>query len=154
PRGNHYLFVLVDMHSRFVVLRAIATKQMSTIAQTLFDVFTLLGFPRIVQSDNGSEFVNTAIKQLFDGANIDHRLTLPFHPRSNGLVERSVQTAVSTIKKFLDGAQNDWDAVVPFAQFAMNTKVATIHNSTPYSVLFGRHANLLEDFSATGVAAP
>jgi hypothetical protein len=44
------MFVLVDIHSRFVVLRAIADKRMATIALTLFDVFTLLGFPKIVQS--------------------------------------------------------------------------------------------------------
>src|SRR5215468_2719889 len=86
--------------------------------------------------------------QLFDGAKIDHRLTTSYHPRANGVAERTVQTAVSTIKKLLEGAQNDWDLTIPFAQFSMNTKVAAIHNSTPYSVLFGHYANLFEDFSA------
>ena len=57
-RGNHYLFVLVDIHSRFVWLRAIPDKQSVTIGSTLFDAFTTFGFPKIVQSDNGTEFVN------------------------------------------------------------------------------------------------
>jgi hypothetical protein len=125
---------------------------MATIALMLFDVFTLLGFPKIVQSDNGTEFVNSAVKQLFDGAKIDHRLTTPYHPRANGVAERTVQTAVSTIKKLLEGAQNDWDLTIPFAQFSMNTKVAAIHNSTPYSVLFGHNASLFEDFSSVAEA--
>jgi len=59
-----------------------------------------------------------------------------------------VQTSVSTIKKLLDGVQKEWDMTVPFVQFAMNTKIAAIHESTPFSVLFGRGANLLADSSS------
>jgi transposase InsO family protein len=148
PRGNHYLFVLIDIHSRFVCLRAIPDKRMATIGSTLFDVFTTFGFPKIVQSDNGTEFVNAVLKQLFFGAKIDHRLITPYHPRANGIAERTVQTAVSTIKKLLDGVQKEWDMSVPFTQFAMNTKVAAIHKSTPFSVLFGRSMNQFADFSS------
>jgi transposase InsO family protein len=147
-RGNHYLFVLVDLHSRWVCLRAIPDKQSATIATTLFDVCATFGFPKIVQSDNGSEFVNSVVKQLFDGAKIDHRLTTPYHPRANGIAERTVQTATSTIKKLLDGAQPDWDASVPFVQFSMNTKVAHIHRSTPFAVMFGRAPNQFADHSS------
>ena len=148
PRANHYLLIVVCVHSRFVVLRAIPDKQMTTVCAALFDIFTTFGFPKIVQSDNGTEFVNSAIRQLFDSGKVDHRLVTPYHPRANGVAERTVQTAVSTIKKMLDGAQHDWDLTVPFVQYAINTKVAAIHNSTPFAVLFGRSANQFADFSA------
>jgi Chromo (CHRromatin Organisation MOdifier) domain len=36
---------------------------------------------------------------------------------------------------------------VPFVQYAMNAKVATIHNSTPFAALFGRNPNQFVDFS-------
>jgi hypothetical protein len=122
---------------------------MTTVGSTLFDVFTTFGFPKIVQSDNGTEFVNSVLKHLFDGAKVDHRLVTPYHPRANGIAERTVQTSVSTIKKLLDGAQKDWDMAVPFVQFAMNTKVAAIHKTTPFAAVFGRSTNLFADFSAT-----
>ena len=149
PRGNHYLFVLVDIHTRFVCLRAMPDKKMATVGATLFDVFTAFGFPKIVQSDNGAEFVNSVLEHLFAGAKVDHRLITPYHPRANGIAERTVQTSVSTIKKLLDGAHKDWDMTVPFVQYAMNAKVAAIHKSTPFAVLFGRSANLFADFSST-----
>jgi hypothetical protein len=152
-RGNHYLFVLVDIHSRFVCLRAIPDKRMATIGSTLFGVFTTFGFPKIVQSDNGTEFVNSVLKHLFDGAKIDHRLVTPYHPRANGIAERNVQTATSTIKKLLDGVQKDWDLTVPFVQFAMNSKVVAIHKSAPFSVLFGRRPNQFADFSMVSEAS-
>ena len=151
--GNHYLLVVVDVHSRFVYLRAIPDKQSSTVGRTLFDIFTLLGFPKVLQSDRGAEFINSVMKELCAGARIDQRMVTPYHPRANGVAERHVQTAVATVKKMIDGAAKDWDAAVPFAQFAMNTKVARIHRSTPFAVVFGRHANPLDDFSAA-VAAP
>jgi Chromo (CHRromatin Organisation MOdifier) domain len=110
-------------------------------------VFTTLGFPKIVQSDNGTEFVNRVLKHLFDRAKIDHRLVAPYHPRANGVAERTVQTAVTAIKKLLDGVQGDWDLTVPFVQFAVNSKVAAIHKSTPFAVVFGRNPNKLTDFS-------
>ena len=139
-RGNTYLFVLVDVHSRFVCLRAIPDKRMVTIGSTLFEVCTTFGFPKTIQSDNGTEFVNKVLKHLFTEANIDHRLVTPYHPRANGIAERSVQTTVTAIKKLLDGVHKDWDTAVPFVQFAMNSKVAAIHKSTPFAVVFGRGA--------------
>jgi hypothetical protein len=149
PRGNTYLLVLIDIHSRFACLRAIPDKCSPTIGATLFHIFTSFGFPKIIQSDQGTEFVNSLVKHLADAAKIDHRLITPYHPRANGLAERTVQSAVQTIKKLLDGAQNDWDATVPFVQYALNTKVATIHRSTPFAVMYGRRPNLFADHSAT-----
>jgi RNase H-like domain found in reverse transcriptase/Reverse transcriptase (RNA-dependent DNA polymerase)/Integrase core domain/Integrase zinc binding domain/Chromo (CHRromatin Organisation MOdifier) domain len=153
PAANHYLFVLVDVHSRFVILRAIPDKRSATVGAVLFDIFTTFGFPRVVQSDNGAEFVNKVIRDLTSSAKVDHRLITPYHPRANGVAERTVQTATSTIKKMLDGAQNDWDAAVPFAQFAINTKTANIHHTAPFAVMFGRQSNLLDDYS-TAISVP
>ena len=149
PRGNHYLFVLVDIHSRFVWLRAIPDKRSATVGAALFEVFTTLGFPKVVQSDNGTEFVNAALKHLFTQAKVDHRLVTPYHPRANGIAERTVQTATTAIKKLLDGAHGEWDIAVPFVQFAINTKVAAIHKSTPFAVAFGRGPNQLTHFDTT-----
>jgi transposase InsO family protein len=146
-RGNHYLFVLVDIHSRFVWLRALPDKKSATIGAALFEAFTTFGFPKVVQSDNGTEFVNRTLRHLFGQAKVDHRLVSPYHPRANGVAERTVQTVVNSLKKLLEGESEEWDAAIPFTQFAVNAKVATIHNSAPFAVVFGRSPNKLTDFS-------
>ena len=56
--GKKYILVFVDIFTRFVILRAIPNKKAITIARQLVDIFLLLGFPKIIQSDNGLEFVN------------------------------------------------------------------------------------------------
>lgn len=62
--GNVRLLVLVDICTRFVFLVPLKDKTAKTIATELFKIFTLIGFPRILQSDNGKEFVNDALKVM------------------------------------------------------------------------------------------
>ena len=56
--GNTYVLVVVDVCTRFCFLEAIPNKEAITIANAQYKLFCLLGFPKIVQSDNGSEFKN------------------------------------------------------------------------------------------------
>ncbi|CDH61111.1 hypothetical protein RO3G_12679 [Lichtheimia corymbifera JMRC:FSU:9682] len=63
-RGNNYLLVLIDICTRFCILRPIADKQSHTIVQTLVQVFCDFGLPRILQSDNGTEFINDLMSRL------------------------------------------------------------------------------------------
>jgi hypothetical protein len=145
--------VLIDVHSRFVLLKAIPDKRMETIAALWLDIFTTFGFPKIIQSDNGSEFVNHTVKKMLELSKIDHRLVSPYHPRANGVAERAVQTASQAIKKLLKGVKQQWDAYVPFVQYCMNQKVAERHRLRPFSVMFGRQANGFANFTDEAVPA-
>jgi transposase InsO family protein len=142
-----YLMVMVDVATRFVFLRTLPNKETATIAAALFKVCCDVGFPMIIQSDNGKEFVSALVQTWTTAAGIDHRLISPYHPRANGLAERNVQTAKATIYKHLKGKEGDWAMYVPQVQFFINTKIANIHNSTPYSLMFGRSHNLFRDYS-------
>ena len=66
----------------------------------------------MLQSDNGSAFVNSIIKQLMSLGGIDHRLVSPYHPRANGLAERHVRTVMESIRKSMDKAEDSWSAGV------------------------------------------
>src|SRR3989338_5455332 len=56
--GYNYGLVVVDVATRYVFLRPLQTKEATAVASALFLLFTDVGFPRILQSDNGKEFVN------------------------------------------------------------------------------------------------
>jgi transposase InsO family protein len=109
--GYIYMLVLVEICTKFVFLRPLPNKTMDTISNTLFEAFYLLGFPKIIQSDNGTEFVNQVIKALTTTARIDHRLITPYNPRANGAAERYVQTASNAILKELQGHDDQWDGI-------------------------------------------
>jgi transposase InsO family protein len=151
--GNHFLHVLIDVHSRFVLLKAIPDKRMETIAALWLDVFTTFGFPKIIQSDNGSEFVNKVVKAMLSASKVEHRLISPYHPRANGVAERAVQTATRAIKKMLAGIKHTWDVYAPFVQFCINQKISERHQHRPFEVVFGRRANAFSDFADTTIPA-
>ena len=144
--NNTYLLVMVDICTRYCVLRPIPNKQSDTIVKTLIQIFGDYGFPRYLQSDNGTEFVNTLVKLLSEATGFDHRLVTPYHPRANGVAERWVQTSVRTLRKLIKGALKDWDHFVPCVQLAINAKISERHDSAPFSLMFARKMNTFGDY--------
>jgi len=144
--GNKYYLVLIDIATRFIFLRAIPDKGKFTIAQVLFRIFCEIGFPKILQHDNGTEFLNDILKALKHISKIDERIISPYHHRSNGVVERSNRTTADMIYKAVEGMIRDWDSHLPKVQWAHNTRVVELHGSSPYSLMFARQPNDLIDY--------
>jgi hypothetical protein len=55
PRGFNVLLVVVCVFTRYVFLRALPDKTASSVAAALFCIFADFGFPKTIQSDNGTE---------------------------------------------------------------------------------------------------
>ena len=149
--GHVYLFVLVDVFSGFVMLKPLMNKKTTTIARALLEICSVLGFPRILQSDNGKEFASSVIKSMMSLHGVQHRLISSYNPRADGKVERTVGTVKRTLQKLLEGANRDryWHLHVPFVQYSYNDKVQDITGATAFSVMLGRlpndHVSYLKD---------
>jgi transposase InsO family protein len=143
------ILIVIDVFTRFVLLRPLKDKRAVSIATELFKIFVDFGHPRIIQSDNGLEFVNNIIASVMKLYAIDKRVTVPYHPRANGIVERSVRTTLALIKKSIQGEGTDWKRVLPSVQLMVNNRIASIHGSTPFSVMFARKLNPFRDFEDT-----
>lgn len=148
-RRNNYLFVCVDICTRFVLLKPITDKTAVTVATTVLEITCTFGFPKILQSDNGTEFVNSLIKIIKTTAGFEHRLITPYHPQANGVAERYVQSTMRSIRKSTDGVRKDWNLYVYPTMLALNLKVAARHGSTPFSLMFARTANGFQNFTAS-----
>ncbi|SAL96833.1 hypothetical protein [Absidia glauca] len=147
PEHNTYLLVMVDICSRFVILRPIKDKTAESVVKAIIPVFCDFGIPMIVQSDNGKEFVNQVMTRFKIKAGFDHRLITPYYPQSNGSAERTVGTSKMVIKKLVEGAPEHWDICAPIAQLAINNKVSKRIGATPFSVMFGRKMNDFKNYN-------
>jgi len=136
-----FMLLLVDVCTRFVYLRPLISKEAAVVASTLFTLFCDIGFPRILQSDNGTEFKNGLVIGLAKKMGIASRFVTPYHPRANGVAERFIGSSIRSVRKLIKGNSSAWAAALPAVQFALNTKVAALHKSTPYSLFFGRRLN-------------
>jgi transposase InsO family protein len=144
--GYTYCLVLVDVCSGFIMLRPIKEKTAETIAWELWNIFTIIGIPKILQSDNGSEFVNELIRALTKRLGVPHRFISEYNPRADGKVERVVQTIKTTVMKLLKGASVFWPLHLPFVQYAYNNKVQRLTGSTPFALMYGRMANTPDSY--------
>lgn len=71
----------------------------SRIIQELRTIFSTHGMPRILVSDNGPQFTSGEFAELIESNGICHKKTPPYHPASNGLIERFVQELKKCLKR-------------------------------------------------------
>ena len=109
-------------------------------------IFSDFAYLKVLQSDNGTEFVNDLVRTVVKECGIDHRLVSPYHPRANGIAERFVKSSVIGLKKKMEANVIDWDFYVPSIQLAMNNKIAEATKTSPYTLMFARKMNGLMDF--------
>ena len=146
-KGNCYYILVIDVATRFVFLRPLPDKSKYTIAQALLRLFCDIGFPKVLQSDNGLEFVNGILEALKQISKIETRTIAPYHHRGQGLVEKAIGVTSQSIYKAIKGLVAQWDDYAPSIQYFYNTRVIDIHGSSPYSLMFARQANGFEDYS-------
>jgi hypothetical protein len=149
PDGYTALLVCIDVYTGFVILRALKQTTAEIVANELWSIFSIIGLPKILQSDNGPEFVNDVLQTLITITGIERRFISPYNPRADGKVERSIGTVMMIIKKMLHGTSNHWPLFVNFAQLTFNNKVSSLTGSTPFALMFGRTLNPLKDYSNT-----
>ena len=147
--GSNFFIVIADICTRFLIVRSLPNKAAVTIARTLFNVFVDFGVPKIIQSDNGSEFVNEVVEKLKTECGFQHRTISPYYPQSNGAAESSVKLVKTLLKKHTNGDLSEWCMFIPAVQFALNTRISARHHSTPFSLMFTRPHNLFTDHRST-----
>jgi hypothetical protein len=138
PDGETVLLVVVDVFTRFVFLRSLKTKAQDEVAKALWEICCTVGFPRLLQTDNGKEFLNGAVKSVTELGDICHRLLTPYHPRANGVVERPNGTVTNSLKKMLMGALHRWPRFVAYTQYCYNLKIHSVTEMSPFSLMFAR----------------
>ena len=79
------------------------TSTSSATIEKLTMAFATHGLPKIVVTDNGSNFVSKEFEEFLKQNGIRHIRTAPYHPASNGQAERAVQTFKEGIKKMSGG---------------------------------------------------
>lgn len=149
PRGYNYAFLLVDVGTRFTIIRPLKGKFAKQIAWVLWTIICDFGVPKILQSDRGPEFVNQVIEALSDLMGVDHRLVAPYNPRANGLAESGVKLLKLCLKKMVAGNIINFDLFLPAVQMAINTRIVPLLKAMPAELFFARPHNPLQDYSST-----
>ena len=100
PIDNHMLFVIIDAHSEWLEVFPLKSASSTATIMKLRALFASHGIPDSVVSDSGSPFVSADMKEFLAANGVEQiASSSPYHPASNGLAERAVQTCKAAIKK-------------------------------------------------------
>ena len=137
-RGHRYVVTMVDYATRYpeaIPLKSIETHR---VAEALIEVFTRVGVPREILTDQGAQFTSGVMKEVSRLLSIKQLTTTPYHPACNGLVERFNGSLKQMLKRLCAERPKDWDRYIGPLLFAYRE---TPHASTgfaPFELLYGR----------------
>jgi hypothetical protein len=97
-RSQTYL-VTVDSYSGFYDIDKLKDMTSSTVIQKLKKQFSIHGIPKVLMSDNGTQFVSREFKNFARTWNFQQITSSPTYPQSNGLAERAVRSAKALMEK-------------------------------------------------------
>lgn len=140
-KGNKYLLTVVDTATKYAMaipVLNITTEE--TIKALEEEVFYRHGYPFILYSDRGSNFVSEEFRMECIRLGIDSQNTVAYNPQANGIVERFNGTLMDLIKPYMDSEMTNWDQVVQKMVFAYNISPHGDLKISPFELLYGRPA--------------
>lgn len=88
------------------------------ITEALMLIFSRVGFPNTILSDNGPQFVSQATRLVLSKLGIDQVFATPYHPQTNGTCERFKGTLKAMLGKVTYNNPAQWDTMLPSVLFA------------------------------------
>ena len=141
-----YILTVIDIFSKWATAFPISDKKAETIACHLYKLFLDKGFPKIISSDQGREFINDTFEKLTKLNKVEHRVSSAYHPQTQGLVERFNQTLQNMLLKMLGGEdQSGWDVYLDECVYCYNAGVQESTKEKPFLVMYGREPVQLSD---------
>ncbi|UYV83111.1 K02A2.6-like [Cordylochernes scorpioides] len=133
--------LVVDYHSKFVEIRKLSSKRETETIMQLKTIFRTHGIPRTLVSDNGPPFNSTGFKNFAQKYEFKHQTSSPKYPRSNGQVERTIQTIKGLIIKAVKSGRDPNLALMEFN----NTPKYDL--PSPTQMLMGRSVRTLSTYT-------
>ena len=140
-KGFSYLLTMIDRKTRWFEAIPIPDITASTIAKSLIETwFSRYGIPTSIITDQGRQFESDLFKQLTNNFDIRHLRTSPYHPQTNGLVERLHRT-LKTSLRILSVSQS-WTQSLPLVLLGWRNTPNRSSGVSPAQLLFGTNTRL------------
>ena len=134
PFMGHIFLILVDAYSKWMDAHIVSSTSAEATIKKLVDIFAIHGIPEQIISDNGTGFTSQEFEAFMKRHGIVHTRTSPYHPSSNGMAERAVQTFKQGIGKMEGNLENR------IARFLFNYRITPQCTTgiSPAELLMGR----------------
>jgi putative transposase len=152
--GYYYLVTVMDDYSRFILAwklqKDMSANSLIEVVQEAVDATGMTDVPvedrtRLL-SDNGAGYVSRAFRDYLQLVGIGHILAAPYHPQTNGKVERYQQSLKREVNQLPyevpSQLEQSISAFVDYYNYRRYHKA--LGNVTPADVLYGRREEILQ----------
>lgn len=101
------------------------------------EVCLKFNIPKTIVSDNGPAFIAETFKQMTKLLEIKHVKVTPYHPQSNGGIERYHRTLGQYIRSYVQKQKSAWHKYIPYFTFSYNNTVHSTTGFSPHMLVFG-----------------
>jgi len=153
--GWYYMATVLDDYSRYILAWKLFTTMAAgdvkevldmALAKTGLDRVRVNHKPRLL-SDNGPCYISDELREYLEDHCIDHTRGAPYHPQTQGKIERFHRTMKNLIKLqnyFLPGELER--EIASFVEYYNNCRYhESLDNVTPSDVYFGLRKEILSD---------
>jgi len=151
-KGHDSIFVVYNRFSKMSHFVAMTEKTMVEGLARLFrdHVWKLHELSESVISDRRPQFAVGLTKELNKMLGIETKLSIAYHPQTNGQTERINQELEQYFRMYVNHRQNNWAEWLATAEFAFNNKVHTVTKMSPFQVNYGREPRMGFDIRKKG----
>ncbi len=138
PKSKHnfrYILTAMDLATGFPFAYPMRGFAAEETALNLLSIFSFIGSPLSILSDQGSNFLSLVLSFVYDKFGVLRIKTSPYHPESNGTLERFHSTLKAVIRKSID-KRSDWPTVLNLALFFLCNLPHSRHGHAPYELTF------------------
>jgi hypothetical protein len=112
-------------------------------------VFAIHGMPTVIISDRDTRFTGAFWQELMTLLGVKHKMSTAFHPQTDGQTERVNRVLAEYLRHYVNDGHDDWDGLLPMAEFAYNNSLHEAVGETPFYLNYGRHPRLPTDVRDT-----
>jgi RNase H-like domain found in reverse transcriptase/Reverse transcriptase (RNA-dependent DNA polymerase)/Integrase zinc binding domain len=145
--GNRWIITAIDYATGWPIAKAIPKATEDAVAEFIFnEIYMHYGAPQEIFTDGGKNLWGGVVEKYLNKIKTLHKGTSPYHPRTNGKVER-LNGIIGTMlgKMLLNKPTKLWDLYLDQAIFACRIRTHATTKTSPFYLLYGRQPHLLGD---------
>jgi len=139
-QGYDSILVVVDQLTKMVHFIPTTEKTLAEGLARLFrdNVWKLHGLPESIISDRGPQFMAGLMRELNQILGIESKMSMAFHPQTDGQTERVNQELEQYLRMFIDHRQEQWPDWLGMAEFTYNNKAHSSTKTLPFKANYGQ----------------
>ena len=145
-RCNKYIAVMTDYFTKWTEVYAMPHMEAATVARKLVEEF-ICRYGALVElhTDKGRQFDSKLLQKMCKLLEVWKTFTKPYHPQSDGLVERFNRTLGAITSQFVNMNHTNWNEKLAQVQLAYRSSLQETTKFTTHFLVFGRHVRLPVD---------